>query len=241
MENQNLTKAERKELRRQEKQTQKNQSAQSNTFKRILTWGLVILGIVLAVWGMLKLASTPVDNTPLAGEVTADDWIKGNPAADVVLVEYSDFQCPACGVYYPIVKQLVAKYSNDITFVYRHFPLSQHQNARPAAYAAEAAGQQGKFWEMHDTIFENQNTWSEDNNAVGILRGYAQNLGLDLNKYDAAVSSQEVRNKVENHYTSGIQSNVTYTPTFYLNGQKIANPQNLEEFRTLIQAALDGN
>src|SRR3990172_9690187 len=108
MENKNLTKRERKELRRQEKQAQKTQTFKSKTFKSILTWGLVVLGIALAIWGMLKLASTPVDNTPLAGEVTEDDWIKGNPNADVVLVEYSDFQCPACGLYYPIVKQLVA-------------------------------------------------------------------------------------------------------------------------------------
>ena len=241
MENQNLTKRERKELRKQEKHVQRNQTNQSRVFKKILTWGLVLLGIVLAVWGMLKLASTPVDNTPLAGEVTEDDWIKGNPNANVVLVEYSDFQCPACGLYYPIVKQLVTEYEKEIAFVYRHFPLSQHQNARPAAYATEAAGQQSKFWEMHNMIFDNQNSWSEASNAADIFRGYAQNLELDLAKYDAAVNSQEVKNKVDAHYTGGIQSSVTYTPTFYLNGQKIQNPQNLEEFRTLIQAALDGN
>ena len=241
MENQNLTKRERKELRRQEKQAQKSQTVKSKTFKSVITWGLVALGIVLAIWGMLKLASTPVDNTPLAGAVTEDDWIKGNPNADVILVEYSDFQCPACGLYYPIVKQLVAEYEGEITFVYRHFPLSQHQNARPAAYGSEAAGQQGKFWEMHNMIFDNQNSWSEASNAADIFRGYAQNLELDLAKYDAAVNSQEVKNKVDAHYTGGIQSSVTYTPTFYLNGQKIQNPQNLEEFRTLIQAALDGN
>ena len=240
MENQNLTKRERKELRRQEKQAQKSQTVKSKTFKSVITWGLVALGIVLAIWGMLKLASTPV-NLTLNTEVSENDWIKGNPNANVVLVEYSDFQCPACGLYYPIVKQLVAEYEGEITFVYRHFPLSQHQNARPAAYGSEAAGQQGKFWEMHNMIFDNQNSWSEASNAAEIFRGYAQNLGLDLAKYDATINSQEVKDKVDNHYTGGIQSNVTYTPTFYLNGQKIANPQNLEEFRTLIQAALDGN
>src|SRR3990172_4740226 len=141
MENKNLTKRERKELRRQEKQAQKTQTVKSKTFKSLLTWGLVVLGIALAIW------------------------------------------------------------------------------------------------EMHNMIFDNQNTWSEDNNAASIFRGYAQNLSLDLTKYDTAVSSQEVKSKVDNHYTSGVQSNVTYTPTFYLNGQKIANPSNLGEFRTLIQAA----
>lgn len=110
------------------------------------------------------------------------DWIKGNESSKVALIEYSDFQCPACAANYNLVKYLEGKYFSDIKFVYRHFPLQQHAQAIPAARAAEAAGAQGKFWEMHDKLFENQDKWADTTTAKDIFKGYAEELGLDMER-----------------------------------------------------------
>ena len=117
------------------------------------------MGLIGATWGMAQLASSGSKPALLTSAVSDSDWVKGNRSAPVVLVEYSDFQCPACAASAPLVKQLTEEFGNKIAFVYRHFPLPQHKNAYPAAQAAEAAGKQGKFWEMADLIFANQTKW----------------------------------------------------------------------------------
>src|SRR3972149_11839253 len=117
--------------------------------RKFLIWVALILGLVGATWGMAKLASSS-NNQPaiLASAVSDSDWIKGDKDANVVLVEYSDFQCPACANYAPIVDIITEEFREKIAFAYRHFPLPQHQQAELAALAAEAAGKQGKFWEI---------------------------------------------------------------------------------------------
>lgn len=175
----------------------------------------------------------------LLSDVSASDHTKGNPAATVTLVEYSDFQCPACGSYYPMIKQLVAELGEQINFAYRHFPLPQHDNAVPAAAAAEAAGRQGKFWEMHDQLFENQNAWAEksESMATSLFESYATTIGLDIEQYRADVTLAEIEDKIEGDRQSGIRSGVNSTPTFFLNGQKIQSPRSYEEFKNLITTA----
>src|SRR5688572_3908008 len=113
-----------------------------NTGKRILTWGAFVLVVALVVWGMIaagKKAEKENANVARVDEVTSTDWIRGATSSPVTIIEYSDFQCPACAAYFPIVEKLVAENSDKFRFVYRHFPLSQHANAVPAARAAEAA------------------------------------------------------------------------------------------------------
>ena len=126
----------------------------------------------------------------------------------------------------------------QVRFAYRHFPLPQHKNAKLAATVAEAAGKQDKFWEMHDLIFQNQSDWSEEKNAAVIFAKYAQDLGLDLAQFQTDIASEEIKAKIENDYKSGVKAGVNSTPTFFLNGKKINNPRNYDEFKNAIEQAL---
>ena len=153
-----------------------------------------------------------------------------DPAGRPVLIEYADFQCPACAAYYPLLKQLEKEYGGKYVFVYRYFPLSQHQWGRQTAYAAEAADKQEKFSAMHDLLYENQKDWADSTNAGDIFLGYAQKIGLNLEQYKTDIDSASVKDKVESDYQSGVRSGVNSTPTFFLNGKKI-QPQSYEEFK----------
>ncbi|MBI5452425.1 thioredoxin domain-containing protein, partial [Candidatus Gottesmanbacteria bacterium] len=155
--------------------------------------------------------------------------------AKAVLVEYSDFQCPACAFYYSMVNSLEREIGKKMLFVYRHYPLTQHKNARLAAAAAEAAGLQGKFWEMHALLFENQKIWSDTDDARKIFTDYAKSLTLDMMKFEKDLDLQEVKDKVENDLKSGQALGVDATPTFYLNGKKLSNIESYEQFKQIIE------
>ena len=129
--------------------------------------------------------------------VSASDWTKGDKNAAVTLVEYADFQCPACGTYYPIVKQVVEKYGNRILYVYREFPLAQiHKNGDLAARAAEAAGLQGKYWEMLDQLYTNQNSWAEASDAESQMEAYAKTIGMDTARWRSDLNGAAVKDKI---------------------------------------------
>lgn len=157
---------------------------------------------------------------------------------EATLVEFGDFQCPACGAYYPLVKRLTSDFKDNLTLVFRNFPLVQHKNARPAAYAAEAAGNQGKYWEMFDLLYVNQDKWSKLDNPKDVFDGYAKILSLDLNKFDADMAGDSINQKIQRDLADGNTLGVDSTPTFYLNGEKIANPTSYENFQTLVKAAI---
>ena len=240
------SKRERWELRQQEKEAGRQQRVKNRLLKRITLWSLVVIGIGAIVFGMIKLGGSSSQNqtSSLVDTISISDWTKGNKDAEVILVEYSDFQCPACGSYYPIVEQLNEEFEKSIQFVYRHFPLRQiHANAELAAHAAEAAGKQDKFWEMHDMIFENQREWSNQSRseATKTFTTYTEQLDLDTKQFKEDLDSKEVKEKVNNDYQSGIKSGVNSTPTFFLNGEKIQNPRNHEEFRNIINQAISSD
>lgn len=243
-----LTKQERRALRQQEKLKEQKQREQKRLCHHISLWSIIALVIGGVIFGMIQLTQTPTGtdkNTSVSVRtISNNDWVKGNLESDIVLIEYSDFQCPACGSYYPIVKQISQEFKNDIQFVYRNFPLRQlHPNALIAGQAAEAAGKQGKFWEMHDMIFENQRTWSNQKRKQieETFISYANTLGIDTEQFKNDLNSKEVRDKVDSDYQSGIKAGVNSTPTFFLNGEKIQNPRNYEEFRNIINQAIDNN
>lgn len=231
-----------KQEKRLERSNQKDLERRTAKRKRFLRtasiWlfgALFLLGIG---FGISKL-SAPVESTALlASGISQNDNFKGNIESSVVLVEYSDFQCPACGAYFPLLKALVEEFGSEIQFVYRHFPLAQHQHAELAGRAAEAAGKQGKFWEMHDLIFENQRSWSNLRNAEEAFSQYAGQIGLDMEKFQADLDSQEVKERVRRDYSGGLSSGVNSTPTFFLNGVKLQNPRSYDEFRAVILNAL---
>lgn len=181
-------------------------------------------------------------SSKLSVEVGAADHVRGSPLSRIILVEYSDFQCPACGAYYPIVKKVDQEYGNRVQIVYRNFPLVQlHKYAYVAAQAAEAAGKQRKFFEMHDLLFEHQSEWPELPDVRGKLIEYADSLKLDRTVFEKDMESKEVKEKIDTDLKSGQSSGVQGTPTFYLNGKKIDNPRSYDEFKQAIDAAIENS
>ena len=214
-----------------------------NQNKRYVLWAVAVVVVIGAIFGVVKLAAKSKINNEayIATTVLAisdADHFKGNKDSKVNLVEYSDFQCPACGSYYPLLKKVNEDYKAKIKFAYRHFPLPQHQNAKLAATVAEAAGNQGKFWEMHDMIFENQNDWAEAKDASAYFIKYAMALKLDLEKFKNDLSSEAIKNKIENDSKGGAEAGVNQTPTFFLNGKKLNYPQDYNEFKTILDQSI---
>jgi protein-disulfide isomerase len=212
-----------------------------------------IIGI-LALVGMLvggymftnqPAQQTQGDDTVYAqtAEVKPEDHTKWASGSANILTEYSDLQCPACRNFHLVLEELEKDpaIAENITLVYRHFPLvSIHPNAQMAAYAAEAAGRQGKFFEMVDKLFDTQQDWEAKSNARELFIGYAGELGMDTAQFEQDLSSDEVTQKVQADQESGIQSNVQATPTFYLNGKKL-NPATTEEFKQILLEAAAQN
>jgi len=158
-------------------------------------------------------------------QVQATNHVEGNLSSKVTLVEYGDFQCPVCGAYYPVVKQLYDKYQSTVKFQFRNLPLSQiHPNAFAAARAAEAASNQGKFWQMYDMLYSNQSAWAEGSasSAQNYFNQYAQQLGLDMAKFQTDFASDGVNTAINNDITTFKNTgNTMATPTFFLNGKKL--------------------
>jgi protein-disulfide isomerase len=153
-------------------------------------------------------------NPRLTVPISERDHVLGSPTAAVTLLEYGDYQCPYCGAAHPSVKQVRRLLGDDLLFAYRHFPTTQiHPFAFPAAEAAEAAGAQGRFWEMHDLLFTNQ-----DRLAPGDLLGYAQTLDLDVEPFASDLREHTFAARIREDFMSGVRSGVNGTPTFFING-----------------------
>lgn len=196
--------------------------------------GLVLI-VVLAV-ASLFLFSPEAKYKFETNVVHPLDNVKGNRDASVVLVEYSDFECPACRTYYPVLREIYTEFGDRIAFVYRHFPLTSiHANAEFAARAAEAAGEQDKFWEMHDLLFQKQGEWSKVADIVPVFRNYAALVGLDVEKFEADFKSREVKDFVSSQKSHAMAAGFPGTPTFVVNGEVIQNPSSVDQFRTIIQ------
>lgn len=232
-----LTKRERRQLRRQERAAAAASAGRSQTRRRFLIWGGSILILALVVFGLSRLTNkAPAGPVGTPATVTERDWIKGNREARVTLIEYSDFQCPACGAAFPAVQEIMRELGDRVRFVYRHFPLPQHKQAKLAAAAAEAAGKQNKFWEMHDRLFERQREWSDQGGARELFLGYARDLGLDLNKFPAELDAAEADDKIRADQESGWGAGVNATPTFFLNG--VRHTGNFAALRDAVAAAV---
>lgn len=198
-----------------------------------------IIGIVVAaiIGGIIYFgAQSPTPPSASTSEVKREDsWYQGSKDAKVEIVEFSDFQCPACGAEEPEVAKVRDFYGDKIAFYYRHFPLDNvHPFALPAAKAAEAAGKQNKFWEMHDAIFANQKNLNKD-----IFKKLAGDLGLDVAKFEADSASQEIADRVNRDKNDAIGKKVNSTPTFFINGQKLEGGGiSFEEWQKIIEPKL---
>ena len=174
--------------------------------------------------------STTQWDTVLAVAVDDDrDHIQGPADAAVTLVEYGDYECPYCGAAYPIVRELQARMGDRLRFVFRNFPITtSHPHAEQAAEAAEAGAAQGRFWEMHDLLYENQTQLRDQD-----LYGYAEQLGIDVGRFDKDLAEHVHAPRVREDFMSGVRSGVNGTPSFYVNG---ARHDDSYDFETLLAA-----
>lgn len=235
-----MTKKEKRALAKEEKRKAREKEDMNSKFKK----GLILL-VVVGVLGWLGYRAYKFINTPTEElvtvpiELTDSERIKGDRNAEAILVEYSDFQCPACGSYFPIVKSLKEDFGDKLAVVYRHFPLvSIHANAMDAAKAAEAAGMQDRFWEMHDILFEKQGEWSSIRNPKDEFSSYAKDLGLDDEKFKSDFDSGEVQKKIDDDLLSANRLKLNSTPSFFLNSQQVLNPGGYEDLKAEIESVL---
>lgn len=210
-----------------------------------------VLAVVAIIGGAVIFGK---DDQPASnGQPTSH--IYGNKNASVTLVEYADFECPGCGGFYPVVSALKERYKDELRFEFRNFPLvNTHQNALAAHRAAEAADKQGKFWEMHNILFERQESWNGPSysdpvgipvgQAITVFESYAEELELNLDQFKEDLKSSEIASIINADIERGKNDDVTGTPTFFLDGQRIDDTSTIdtiEKFSALIDEALGKN
>lgn len=199
-------------------------------------WKIIFASAVILMAGSFLYANY-ASNKANEG-VTLSSHVKGNADASVTLTEYSDFQCPACAQFYPLVQDLLKQYGDRIAFEYKHFPLiSIHPYAVPAAKAAEAAGVQGKFFEMHDMLFENQNAWAKSATPQVFFAQYAEELGLDVVLFKQHMRASVIEDVIEAQFNEAQGLGLTGTPSFFLNGERMEF-ETYSDFIAAIEAAL---
>jgi protein-disulfide isomerase len=208
---------------------------------------LVIIAGVLVAGGIAIYLSRQDSSANVAADATAPvvqaTHVRGSADAKISLVEYGDYQCPTCGLYHPILQELLNRYPGKIKLEFHHFPLVQvHSNAMTASLAAEAAGEQGKFWEMHDLLFQYQRLWGDlqqpNPNPEAVFLQFAVQIGLDSNKFMQAMRSPETRDRVLADVRQG-NPIVKGTPTFVLDGQVLTNLPDLQWFVDYIERHLN--
>jgi protein-disulfide isomerase len=215
--------------------------------KRYLPFVIVAV-VALATFGsgaMLYRAKLPqLKNIPESQHLSTgvgveSVHIRGNPDAPVTLEEFGDFQCPPCGQFATFVGELLKEYDSRLRVVFRNFPLSAHKHAREAALAAEAAGFQGKFWEMYDTLYREQEMWSNATDARGLFESYAGMIGLDVDKFKKDVDSDKARERVDSDEALADSLGIKVTPTLFINNRPVdQKDKNPEGIRAEINAAL---
>lgn len=216
--------------------------------KNILIWTGGALIVVMAILMVIKLAAPSVSSDhekkvlgKISGGVTSADQVRGNRESKVVLIEYSDYACPACAANEVIISRLVSEYRDQVAFVYRHYPLPYHLHSREAAYAAEAASRQGKFWDLSDVLFAKQGEWAESTDFSVLLSDYVRMIGLDETKLKADMREPTIRAKVENDIKIADEAGLNHTPSYYLNGIEIDNPVSYEEFKKVLDGVLSAS
>jgi protein-disulfide isomerase len=179
-----------------------------------------------------------MNNAAIAGipeaALAAADHVLGNAHASLTLLEYADYECPACIRAEPLVQKLVDTQAGRLCLVFRHFPLMEiHPNAELAAEAAEAAAAQGQFWPMHHLLFT-----QPDHLTPAALAGYARSVGLDMNRFNGEMADHIYTQRVQEHRRAGERSGLRVTPTFFLNGQRVETSLGFEKLEAAVHAAL---
>lgn len=217
--------------------------------KRFLPFAIILIVLLAAFaagWVVLRSvreeqrAATPTPDP--AGEVKGAEppHVRGNPNAPVTLEEFGDFQCPSCGSYYPELKKIEAEFGDNLKVIFRELPLlPMHEHALMAAQAAEAAGLQGKFWEMHDKLYENQAKWVEEKDLVPVFVDYAKQIGLNPDQFMKDLNGEAVAARIFQDGKRAHSFGLKGTPSFFVNGKEAKDDQwKPEGLRQMIKDAL---
>jgi protein-disulfide isomerase len=196
--------------------------------------GVVLVGVIAAVFLMSRQnnntnataqsnagpnAARLTPRTPLPG--APNPHVRGPENAPVTLEEFGDFECPACGGLDPGMRKISKDYGDRVRWVFREFPLQMHKYSFIAARAAEAAGAQGKFWEMHDMLYDHQDDWKDAPEPRDLFNNYAAQLGLDVERFKADLNRQDLADRIKQDYDRGVSLNVRGTPTIFVNGEEL--------------------
>jgi protein-disulfide isomerase len=218
--------------------------------KRLLPFLSIIIVLVAAVAGTWIFLRSSRESKPPADTSTTDPaaeppgadppHVRGNPNAPVTLEEFADFQCPSCGAYYPELKKIEAEFGDKLRVIFRERPLvPPHDHALMAAQAAEAAGLQDRFWEMHDKLYENQTAWSEAKDLVPVFVDYAKQIGLDTDRFMKDLNGEKVATRIFQDGKRVHFLNINSTPTFFVNGKEAKDEQwKPEGLRAMIRQAM---
>lgn len=233
-----ITRHQRRQMEREQRNQQRSAKERQGRTGKVI--GVLVLFAIIGIitWAIADKGNETGTENPNA--LRTEDHVEGATEPTATLIEYSDFQCPACATYYPLVKQLVADFPKDLRVVYRHYPLTNiHLNAMASSQASEAASIQGKFWEMHDILFGRQNDWSNLANPESKFLEYAKELKLNEEQFTGDMNSSAVKDRIKADQRLANQLRVNSTPTFFLNNSKIGtNPQSIDDFRKLILGAI---
>jgi len=209
---------------------------------------VIVVAVVLAAVVAVYLSKQTTSSSESTKTVNIDanpggGHIRGKASAPVTLVEFGDYQCPSCGYYYPMVEELLRRYPDKVKLEFHHYPLIQmHAHALSAAMAAEAAGEQGKFWEMHDKLYQHQREWSNMPNPEAQFLAYAGELGLNANKFMQSLKSPDIEKRILEDIKRGSDAKVEGTPTFYINGRSLNPlPSGVDEFVTIVDSSLQAS
>ena len=244
-----LTKKELKEQRKIERtsfEQQLKNSQKNENFKKIFLWSLLTLVLVASVVAIAFLTNSSTSNSPTSAsikfeKINSSDLAFGPKSAKVTLVEYADFQCPACGAYYPVVKQLLKDFNGKMLYVYRFFPLENiHQNALISAKAGYSVYEidKSKFLQMEDLLFTNQANWENLSDPTSVFTTYATSLGINKNQFLSTLNSAQTGEFVKAQENKWLSDGINSTPTFAINGKIITNPSSYEAFKAEIQSAI---
>lgn len=214
--------------------------------KGISTTALIILItsiLCIAFFGVLVYSAKQKKQERIAQGATQvqikdTGWVRGNPDAGVIITEFSDLQCPACAIHEGNVQKILAEFEGKVALRYKHFPLTGHKYAVIAARAAEAAGKQEKFWEMHDLLFVKQQELSDSSDPKEKLTAYAKQLELDVDAFTKDLDSKELETIINQQRDEGINIGVNSTPTFFINGKLMNTPDTYESFKAAVETEL---
>jgi len=211
-------------------------------FVLVAAVALVTVGSGAMLYRTKRAQLLPVsENRSVSGKSGAESMhIRGNADAPVTLEEFGDFQCPPCGNFAGFAEELLKQYDSRLRLVFRNFPLEPHEHAREAALAAEAAGLQGRFWEMHDVLYREQAAWSKAPNARELFESYAGTIGLNLEQFRKDMDGEKARERVDSDHALGDSLGIKLTPTLYINNRPVdPKDKNPEGVRDAINAALE--